>query len=98
MDSSFLKGLKLIAPTALNPANNKTLDIAWTANNKKFIPKLLEDSTALFNSVIVKEDKQYEANAAISSYLNLLINTISKSDDKQTNMVNTIHPLDHFPF
>ena len=58
MDSCFLMGLKSIAPTALNPANNKTLDTAWTVNNKKFIPKLLEDSTALFNNVIIKEDTQ----------------------------------------
>jgi hypothetical protein len=71
MDSDFLSGLKSIDPTDLNKTSSNTLAAACTANNKKFIPKLLDDSTALFSSVIVIEERQYEANAAISSYLNL---------------------------
>lgn len=72
IDSIFFSGLNLIAPVERKTDNKSTLVKAWTANNKKFIPNLFEDKTALFKSVIVKEDKQYDDNAKISSYFNFL--------------------------
>lgn len=71
IDSAFLSGLKSIFLALLNVTNSSTLASACTANNKKFIPKLPDDNTALFNSVIVKDDKQYDPKASNSSYLNL---------------------------